>query len=49
MVMSGETDRDALPGALEGGIPFVAVALSIEMINPQESRKEPAEEGPGQL
>lgn len=26
MEMSGKTDRDTLPGALEGGIPFMAVA-----------------------
>lgn len=38
--MSGESDRDILPGSLEGSSAFMAVAKFVEMINPQEARKE---------
>lgn len=38
--MSGESDRDILPGSLEGSSAFMAVAEFVEMINPQEARKE---------
>lgn len=49
MVMSGDSDRDILPGSLEGSSAFVAVAEFVEMINPQEARKELVKGCPGQL
>lgn len=38
--MSGESDRDILPGSLEGSGAFMPVAEFAEMINPREARKE---------
>lgn len=46
--MSGESDRDILPGSLESSSTFVAVASFVEMINPQEARKELGKGWPGQ-